>query len=134
MEALPRTVGTVIFTPSAAPGGNQSSASYFLPTSEVPEVTHTPLEQKAPAELVSAEPGFCTNRAPTVSGFPLSAAAGQIPQESGQRRRKGEEEPAMVTSVVQKPPFHRDELGGVQTDRYTKNLGRRQSVVVSANT
>ncbi len=104
----------------------------ILPTPETPEAAHASLEQNAPVELVSAEPGFCTNRAPTAFGFPFSAAAGQIPVESGQRRQKREGGPAMVASVVQRPPVHRDELGGAQTGRRLEILGCCRHLAVRA--
>ena len=50
-----------------------------------------PEGQKAPAELASVEPGFCTNTYLTFPRFPFCIAAGQIPLESDQQRCKREE-------------------------------------------
>ena len=59
----------------------------FLVTSEILEVVHTPLEQKAPAELASAEPGI-------------------LHYEGTVKLGRGD------SHVVQNHPCHRDELGG----------------------
>ena len=72
----------------------------------------SPFEEKAPAELASAEPGFCTKRVPSIPGLPFFRR--QRPDSPGTwplAAEEGEMSP-VVASVVQKPPFHRDELGG----------------------
>ena len=100
------------------------------------EAAHTSLVQKAPAELVSAEPRIVhyeAMRERTCSSLRLRLArflrcgwqewhfpAGL--QESGQSQAKGQEAGLGTPNVVHSPPLHRGEFGGDREGSVTSRI------------